>query len=90
MITLCKACGTSYGTTPDRCPICEDERQYVPVTGQEWIDVAALTATHTNTCLMKVSMLKNVLSLQRAITEWDETRRNMRNFLRENAPNQEN
>jgi len=49
MITLCKACGTSYGTTPDRCPICEDERQYVPVTGQEWIDVAALTATHTNT-----------------------------------------
>ncbi|MBB1201826.1 MBL fold metallo-hydrolase [Enterobacteriaceae bacterium 89] len=51
MIALCKACGTSYGVTdshPDRCPICEDERQYVPASGQQWIDLTTLCATHTN------------------------------------------
>lgn len=51
MIVLCKACGTSYeteGTHPDHCKICEDERQYVPATGQEWIDLAPLLAGHSN------------------------------------------
>ncbi|ELW1645826.1 MBL fold metallo-hydrolase [Enterobacter oligotrophicus] len=48
MITLCKTCGTSYDTHPDRCSICEDERQYVPRTGQRWIDPETVTATHTN------------------------------------------
>lgn len=51
MITLCKACGTSYeiaGSHPEQCKICEDERQYVPVTGQEWIDLPSLCASHTN------------------------------------------
>lgn len=52
MITLCKACGTSYETTgsyPEHCNICEDERQYIPSTGQKWIDFNALCASHTNT-----------------------------------------
>ncbi|MEH0885517.1 MBL fold metallo-hydrolase [Enterobacter sp. UNJFSC 003] len=49
MITLCKTCGTSYDPRPERCPICEDERQYVPVTGQAWVDFESVTATHTNT-----------------------------------------
>ena len=51
MITLCKTCGTSYKTAashPEHCPICEDERQYVPATGQEWIDFETVRATHTN------------------------------------------
>lgn len=48
MITLCKTCGTSYDGKPERCPICEDERQYVPVSGQAWIDYATVTATHVN------------------------------------------
>jgi len=51
MITLCKACGTSYETAdahPQRCQICLDERQYVPVTGQQWIDFDTLVASHTN------------------------------------------
>lgn len=51
MITLCKACGTSYEVEaghPECCPICEDERQYVPVSGQAWITPAALHAGHTN------------------------------------------
>lgn len=48
MIILCKACGTSYAYQPDRCPVCEDERQYVPVTGQAWTELEAVTAAHTN------------------------------------------
>ncbi|POP44034.1 MBL fold metallo-hydrolase [Superficieibacter electus] len=51
MITLCKACGTAYetsGSSPERCDICEDERQFVPATGQEWIGVDHFMASHTN------------------------------------------
>ena len=50
MITLCRTCGTSYEGTPERCAICEDERQYVPASGQAWIDYATVTATHANKC----------------------------------------
>ncbi|EPF0143379.1 MBL fold metallo-hydrolase [Enterobacter hormaechei] len=48
MITLCKTCGTAYDEQPKNCPICDDERQYVPVTGQTWTDFDSLTTTHTN------------------------------------------
>ena len=51
MITLCKACGTSYDDSQrpvERCKICEDERQFVPVSGQEWIGFDELTRRHTN------------------------------------------
>ncbi|QGY31976.1 MBL fold metallo-hydrolase [Pantoea cypripedii] len=51
MIMLCKACGTSYaitGTPPDLCKICEDARQFVPDTGQQWVDLPGLLASHTN------------------------------------------
>lgn len=51
MITLCKACGTSYDVAaghPESCPICEDERQYVPIGGQAWIEPPALHAGHAN------------------------------------------
>ncbi|MGS2873385.1 MBL fold metallo-hydrolase [Enterobacter huaxiensis] len=48
MITLCKTCGTSYVAQPERCPVCEDERQYVPASGQAWVDFDTVTATHTN------------------------------------------
>jgi len=50
MIVLCKTCGTSYDAPrePQRCAICDDERQYVPATGQAWVDFATLTRTHTN------------------------------------------
>ncbi|EOC1348237.1 MBL fold metallo-hydrolase [Cronobacter turicensis] len=50
MITLCKACGTSYqvnGSRPQRCKICDDERQFVPVTGQQWVEADALLASHS-------------------------------------------
>lgn len=48
---ICTACGTQYpprATPPERCPICEDERQYVPKTGQGWTTLAQLELTHAN------------------------------------------
>lgn len=48
MMTLCKTCGTAYDATPETCPICEDERQYVPHSGQAWIDFTTVTSTHSN------------------------------------------
>jgi glyoxylase-like metal-dependent hydrolase (beta-lactamase superfamily II) len=46
---LCTACGTQYPpaeSPPERCPICEDPRQYVPQAGQAWTELAALRAAH--------------------------------------------
>ncbi len=47
---LCKACGTQYppaDTPPDACPICEDERQYVPhEEGQQWVEWRAFLDGH--------------------------------------------
>ncbi|MGY5956417.1 MBL fold metallo-hydrolase [Kosakonia sp. BK9b] len=51
MITLCNACGTSWSITsspPARCAICADARQFVPKTGQQWVNFPDLIATHTN------------------------------------------
>ncbi|MFR0656727.1 hypothetical protein SB719_19445, partial [Pantoea sp. SIMBA_079] len=47
---LCATCavetnpiGTAAGEhPPERCPICEDERQYVPPSGQEWTTLQRL------------------------------------------------
>lgn len=36
---ICETCGTQYApsaTPPERCPVCEDERQYVGWDGQAW------------------------------------------------------
>ncbi len=51
MIKLCETCGTSYEETRAtilRCKICDDERQYVPVSGQAWITFDDLISRHTN------------------------------------------
>jgi len=48
---LCKACGTQHperASPPERCRICEDERQFVPATGQEWITSEALPLGRSN------------------------------------------
>jgi glyoxylase-like metal-dependent hydrolase (beta-lactamase superfamily II) len=37
---LCKTCGTQFPESdepPRECPICSDERQYVPIEGQRWV-----------------------------------------------------
>lgn len=46
---ICETCGTQYAASdlpPARCPICEDERQYVGWSGQRWTDHDALLERH--------------------------------------------
>jgi hypothetical protein len=48
---ICTACGTQYPTSeapPDNCPICTDERQFVPASGQSWTTLEALRSAHSN------------------------------------------
>jgi hypothetical protein len=48
---ICTACGTQYppsAAAPDRCTICEDERQFVPPIGQGWTTLSRLAAGHFN------------------------------------------
>jgi hypothetical protein len=50
-IHICTACGTSHPDTaepPSHCPICEDERQYVPSGGQAWTTPEKLASGHVN------------------------------------------
>jgi len=44
-------CGAQFPPAerpPQRCPICEDERQYVGLQGQQWITLDDLQTTHRN------------------------------------------
>jgi hypothetical protein len=48
---ICIACGTQYPVSeapPRACPICTDERQFVPASGQSWTTLERLRKTHTN------------------------------------------
>src|SRR5579864_4410251 len=46
---ICRTCGVQYAAAeraPEQCAICEEERQYVPETGQGWTNIAALRLSH--------------------------------------------
>jgi glyoxylase-like metal-dependent hydrolase (beta-lactamase superfamily II) len=48
---MCATCGTQFGPSdaePDRCPICEDERQYIGQGGQRWTTLEAVRTNHHN------------------------------------------
>lgn len=48
---ICTACGMQYPPSeapPGACPICLDERQFIPASGQGWTTLAALRARHSN------------------------------------------
>lgn len=48
---ICRTCGTQFPATarpPEHCPICEDERQYVGLKGQQWATLWALQEDHHN------------------------------------------
>jgi hypothetical protein len=48
---ICITCGTQFAASevaPERCPICEDERQYVGWNGQQWTTLSELQAEHHN------------------------------------------
>jgi hypothetical protein len=49
---ICTTCGMQYAETdqpPATCPICQDERQYVKATGQQWTTPDRLRLTNRNT-----------------------------------------
>ncbi|SFB43382.1 hypothetical protein SAMN05216266_11192 [Amycolatopsis marina] len=43
-LPICMACGMQYAEARTDCPVCEDERQYVPRAGQQWTDLETLRA----------------------------------------------
>ena len=48
---ICTTCGTQFKESdqaPDACPICQDERQYVKKTGQQWTTLERLRLTSRN------------------------------------------
>jgi len=52
MTHVCITCGTQFppaDSAPQRCPICEDERQYIGLQGQRWITLDDLRKSHRNT-----------------------------------------
>lgn len=49
---ICNTCGSQFSETPEppsACPICEDERQYVPASGQAWTTHDSMKRRFTNT-----------------------------------------
>jgi hypothetical protein len=48
---ICETCGSEFTPStepPPRCPICEDDRQYVPAGGQRWTTHEAIARRHFN------------------------------------------
>lgn len=48
---ICVTCGTQFAESanePQRCPICEDERQYIGLNGQQWTTLEELQEEHHN------------------------------------------
>src|SRR6266511_1770077 len=46
---ICTTCGTQYAEgdqSPAACTVCQDERQYIKVTGQRWARLDKLRLTH--------------------------------------------
>jgi len=45
-VIVCSTCGTVYDGEPNRCAICEDDRQFVPADGQKWITYDEFLRAH--------------------------------------------
>ena len=48
---ICATCGTQFAetaTAPEHCAICDDVRQYVPPSGQQWTRLEQLRRKHRN------------------------------------------
>ena len=48
---ICETCGSQFTPSdapPPSCPVCEDERQFVPAGGQRWTTLDKLTPGHFN------------------------------------------
>jgi len=48
---ICETCGSQFSPSdhpPPGCPICDDERQFVPAAGQKWTTLDAVARRHFN------------------------------------------
>lgn len=48
---VCVTCGMQYNESlepPEHCPVCEDERQYIGLRGQQWTTIEELQSGHHN------------------------------------------
>jgi glyoxylase-like metal-dependent hydrolase (beta-lactamase superfamily II) len=48
---ICETCGAQFTPSdapPERCPVCDDARQYVPESGQRWLTPDELRSRHRN------------------------------------------
>jgi hypothetical protein len=60
---LCTTCGTQYAESdqpPAACAICQDDRQYVKATGQNWTTLDKLRLTNRNSIKFKEAGLIGV------------------------------
>ena len=56
-IWICPACGANHppgDAPPARCPLCEDERQWVPPSGQRWTTMGELAESGSRTVVREV------------------------------------
>src|SRR5688572_25760268 len=73
---ICTACGTQFPNVtkaPALCPICNDDRQYVPESGQRWTTLDDLSKNHSvvtrkiDTRLYELKMTPSFAIGQRAL-----------------------
>ena len=60
---ICVTCATQFAESaspPERCPICEDERQYVNPDGQAWTTLETLRTTHKNRIVREEEHLHSI------------------------------
>jgi hypothetical protein len=71
---ICTTCGTQYADSdqpPAACIICQDERQYVKATGQNWTTLERLRLTNRNSVKFKEPGLIGVgIDPHFAIGQW--------------------
>jgi glyoxylase-like metal-dependent hydrolase (beta-lactamase superfamily II) len=53
-LPICATCGTQFPEETDTCPICLDDRQYLPPQGQTWTSLEALRASGAKNALVSV------------------------------------
>jgi hypothetical protein len=57
---VCVTCGVQFADSddpPEHCPICDDQRQYVPESGQAWTTLNEIRSGHTNTIRDQAGLL---------------------------------
>src|SRR5260370_21932678 len=65
MNPVCVTCGTQFPESPqppERCPICEDERQYVGFHGQQWTTLDDLRKNHHNSIRGEETALHSIFT----------------------------